>query len=355
MSFIARLIVLRLLWQRLRHDDANESGAPAEAERTETEKPRPTRDRRPRDGSSAKERGAGRIVSPDAPLTSTPVASAAGPGPDSPLELGAGDWPAVAKRTAKEIKNDRVPFTAAAMAYYAFLAIFPSLIALVGILGLVQVDASGLIDSLRTNLPAGAGDTLATAVENADDPSESASLLAAALGIAAAVWSGSSGMVALQTGLNIAYDVDDDRAFLGKRGVALSFLVAILVLGGVPSPFFAFGDSTLMTAIGWLCTLAAVLLLFSLFYYFGPNKPSKTWKWVTAGSVLGAFLWITASVGFSLYIDNFSSYGKTYGELAGVIVLILWLYISALAVLVGGELNAEIERQAERRQDLASG
>jgi membrane protein len=90
-------------------------------------------------------------------------------------------------------------------------------------------------------------------------------------------------------------------------------------------------------------------VLFSLFYYLGPNRDSPTWRWVSAGGVIGAVLWIVASLLFGFYVANFNNYGKTYGPLAGVIVLILWLYLSSLAVLIGGELNAELERQGQRR------
>jgi membrane protein len=266
---------------------------------------------------------------------------------DSPLDLGSAGWRQTIKRTLLEIKEDRIAFAGAAIAYYMFLAIFPALIALVGILGLVNVDASGLIESLRTSLPGGAGRALTSAISRAENPSEAASLTAAIGGIAAAIWSGSSGMAALQTGLNVAYDVDTDRKFFAKRGVALVLLIATLLLGGVPSPFFTFGESTIFTVLGWVLTIAAVIVLFSLYYYLGPNRQSPTWRWVTTGGVVGALLWIGASLLFGLYISTFNDYGKTYGPLAGVIVLVLWLYLSSIAVLVGGELNAETERQAK--------
>jgi membrane protein len=145
----------------------------------------------------------------------------------------------------------------------------------------------------------------------------------------------------------VAYDVDTDRKFFAKRGVALVLLIATLLLGGVPSPFFTFGESTIFTVLGWVLTIAAVIVLFSLYYYLGPNRQSPTWRWVTTGGVVGALLWIGASLLFGLYISTFNDYGKTYGPLAGVIVLVLWLYLSSIAVLVGGELNAETERQAK--------
>jgi membrane protein len=282
--------------------------------------------------------------------TGIPTQRDGGPGPDSPLDLQASDWKSTARRTLKEIKDDRVTFAAAGMAYYFFLAVFPALIALVGILGLVHVDASGLVESIRASLPGGAGDALTQAIRHSDRPSETASLIAAIIGVVAALWSASSGFVALQSGLNIAYDVDQDRRFVGKRGVALILILATGLLGGVPSPFFTFGESTIFTVVGWILTIAAIIVLFSLFYYLGPNRPKPSWHWVSAGGVLGALIWIVGSVAFGVYINNFNNYDKTYGPLGGVIVLVLWLFLSSVAVLIGGELNAELERQAARKQ-----
>jgi membrane protein len=270
---------------------------------------------------------------------------------DDPLDLDAGDWRATAKRTVREIKDDRIPFAAAGMAFYFFLAIFPALIALIGILGLVDVDARGLVESIRSALPGGAGQAVAQAVARADNPSEAASLAATVGGILVAVWSASSGMSGLQSGLNIAYDVDHDRRFVAKRAVALGLVLATIALGGVPSPFFTFGDAAIFTILGWILTVVAVTILFSIFYWLGPNRERPSWRWVSAGGILGALIWIAGSALFGIYVTNFNDYGKTYGPLGGVIVLILWLYLSSLAVLIGGELNAELERQAIKRRN----
>jgi membrane protein len=278
-----------------------------------------------------------------------PAQQAGEAGPDSPLELQSADWKATLKRTLAEIKADRVTLVAAGMAYYFFLAIFPALIAFIGILGLVQADSSGIISSIRSSLPGGAGEVLTEAVANADNPSQGGSLVAALFGIALALWSATAGMVALQAGLNVAYDEPKDRKFIGKRLVGFGLLIATALLGAAPSPFFTFGEGFIFSLIGWVLTAAAIIVLFSIFYYFGPNRDTPTWQWVTAGGVVGALLWILAWLGFGFYASNFASYGKTYGPLAGVIVLIFWLYLSSIAVLVGGELNAELERSAARK------
>ena len=294
-----------------------------------------------------------------APSTSRPAdperpPSGIGASPDSPLDLQPGDWKATLKRTLKEIKDDRITLVAAGMAFYFFLAIFPALIAFIGLLGLVDIDAGGVVDSIRRNMPGGSGAVLVDAVQNAENPSEAASLTAAIIGITTALWSASSGMAALQQGLDVAYDIGEDRKFVAKRGVALGLVIATGLLGAVPSPFFTFGDGALFSALGWVLTLVAVIVLFSIYYYVGPNRKESKWRWVSAGGILGATLWVAASLGFGYYAGNFGSYGKTYGPLAGVIILIFWLYLSSLSVLVGGELNAELERQAKAKEGKAN-
>jgi membrane protein len=278
-----------------------------------------------------------------------PVQKGEGPGPDSPLELDAPDWKQTVKRTLKEIKADRVTLIAAGMAYYFFLALFPAIIAAIGVMDLIGTSTRWLTDWIRTSLPGGAGQVVIDALAGRD-PSQKASLFAAILGIALALWSASSGFVALQSGLNVAYDVPEDRKFIGKRAVALILILATGLFGGVPSPFFTFGESTIFTVIGWILTIASVIVLFAIFYYIGPKRESPRWVWVSPGGIVGAVIWLAASVAFGIYVTQFSSYGKTYGSLAGVIILILWLYLTSISILVGGELNAELERQSAMKK-----
>jgi membrane protein len=304
-------------------------------------------------GGAASESGAEGVWGPEAGAAgeedaSIPPQGKGRPGPDTPLELGPSDWKETLKRTLTEIKDDRLTFAAAGMTYYFFLAIFPTLIAAVGILGFVNADTGGLIASIQSTLPGDSGEALTEAFREANRPSDATSLTAAIVGISVALWSASTGMVALQTGLNVVYDVPQDRKFLGKRAVGLLLVVATLLLGGVPSPIFTFGEAPVYIALGWLLTILAVMFLFSLFYYFAPNREAPTWQWVSVGGVVGATLWILALLAFGYYVDGYSNYSRTYGSLAGVVVLMLVLYLSSLAVLIGGELNAEMERQGQR-------
>ncbi|MGH2732511.1 MAG: YihY/virulence factor BrkB family protein [Actinomycetota bacterium] len=288
-------------------------------------------------------------------------------GVQSPFELSAPEWKETARRTFKEIKDDRVTMAAAAMAYYWFLAVFPALIAAVGLVGLFNV-GPGLLENLtggvKDILPGDAGNVLADALKNAEGQGQRASLVAAIIGVAVALWSASSAMVALQGGLDVAYDVSSERSrkFVKKRLIAFGLIVATAVLGGAASALIVFGEPLgevirkalpfgelfvpLWTALRVIATILAIAVLFAVFYYLGPNRESPRWRWISPGGVAGALIWLLASLAFSFYVSSFGSYGKTYGSVAGVALLILWLYLSALAVLVGGELNAELERQA---------
>jgi len=271
--------------------------------------------------------------------------------PDTPLDLAAPDWKETVKRTVKEIKADRVTLIAAGMAYYMFLAIFPAIIAFTGVLGLVEIDTTRIVNEIQQNFPGGSGALLVDAVKGSQEASESTALGAILIGLALSLWSATSGFVALQKGLNVAYDVPEDRKFIAARGVALGLVVATGLLGGVPSPIFVFGEGTFFTVLAWTITVVAVVFLFSIYYYLAPRRDKPTWQWVSTGGLVGAFIWITSSVAFGLYAADPSRYAKTYGSIGAVIALIFWLFLTSISILIGGELNAELERQAQKRKE----
>jgi membrane protein len=295
-------------------------------------------------------------------MPSAPPVRAAG-GPDAALEKGLG-WLEILFFTARKFSRDRCTMSAGSLAYQWFLAIFPALIALLGLASLLHLNTTAvqrLINGLNKALPSGASGVLTQAVHHAVTRSDTASLAALLAGIIVAVWSSTSGMATLQAALDVAYEVPADRGFVAKRLRSVPLILVTLVLGGLTAALIVFGQP-LGTAIGsltsmtstaftvlwdaarWVVAVVLISLLLSFYYFYGPNRETPRWRWVSPGGLIGAGVFLAASEGFSFYVSKFGSYGKTYGALAGVVILLLWLYLIGLAVLFGGSLNAVSER-----------
>ena len=280
-------------------------------------------------------------------------------------KLGGLGWANLGKRVWAEIQDDEIFGRAAQLAYYFLLALFPLLLFLMSVIGLVMGSETDLRDSLfaylGTVLPGSASQLVNTTILEVTNSSGGGKI---AFGILAALWAASNGMGAITEALNIAYDVKETRSWWKKRltAVGLTFILTLLIIsalslvlygGGIAdyvAASYGYGETfeTVWKVMQWPIALAFVLLAFSFIYFFAPDVKDQKWVWVTPGAVLGVTLWLLVSFSFRLYLHYFDSYSKTYGALGAVIVLMLWLYLTGAAILIGGEVNAEIENAAAK-------
>jgi membrane protein len=276
---------------------------------------------------------------------------------ERPDQIPPKGWMDIAKRTMKEAKQDQVPLLAAGVAFYTLLSLFPAIIAGVSIYGLVADPQTvrDQIDKLTEMLSPSTAELLSDQIKQITGSAGGALGFATVVGILTALWSASSGMKALITGVNLAYDETETRKFVKLRGLALLLTLGAMVLLGVALAlivgFPAVADDW-PTPLAWTAgilrwVLLAVLLVAALavLYRYAPNRDEPKWTWASWGSGIATLLWILASVGFSIYANSFGNYNKTYGALAGVIILMFWLFLTAFVVLVGAELNTEMELQ----------
>ena len=264
------------------------------------------------------------------------------------------------KRTVKEFQRDNLTDWAAALTYYGILAIFPALIALVSVLGLIGDSATDpLIENLGQVAPGPAQEIFTSAIENLQNSKGSAGILFI-VGLAGAIWAASGYVAAFMRASNDIWDVEEGRPIwktLPTRvGVTLVLLVllAVTAIGVTLTGGLAKEVGSLIglsdTAVDvwniakWPVLLFVVSFMFAFLYWAAPNVKHPKFKWVTPGGVLAVVIWIIASLAFAFYVSNFGSYNKTYGALGGVVTFLVWLWISNIAVLLGAELNAELER-----------
>jgi membrane protein len=275
---------------------------------------------------------------------------------ERPKEIPARGWLQIAKRGWAEAKIDQVPLLGAGVAFFAFLALFPALIALVTLYGLFADPAviAEQVNSL-TALPAEVRQLI---VDQINSQSRAALGWTAVLSIALALFSASGGVNNLMTAINVAYDEDDERNFVKKRLLALSltvgaivFLTVMLVLVAVVPPLLRslFGDSPvlrfLLQAARWILLVIVLTAALAILYRLAPDRDAPKMRWVSVGAAVATVLWLIASIGFSIYVATFGNYAKTYGVFAGIIVLLFWLWITSYAILLGAEINAEAEQQ----------
>jgi membrane protein len=279
---------------------------------------------------------------------------------DVPQQIPARGWLDIAKRTAREVKADQVPLLGAGVAFYALLSLFPAIIAGVSIYGLVADPQTvrDQIAKLTEKLSPETATILGQQIQQVTSGAGGALGLATVIGILTALWSASSGMKALVTGVNLAYDETEGRKFVKLRGLAILLTLGAMVLMAVALTlivaFPALADSwptALRWTVGvlrWVLLAGLLIAALAVLYRFAPDRDEPRWTWVSWGSGIATVLWILASIGFSVYVNAFGNYNKTYGALAGIIILMFWLYLTAVIVLVGAELNTEMELQTAK-------
>jgi membrane protein len=280
--------------------------------------------------------------------------------PKAPTRLDKGSWGGVLKRTVREFKEDNLTDLAAALTYYGILAIFPAVIALISIVGLVGHSATNaLINNLDKLAPGTARDVFTSAIKGLDKSRGAAGVLFV-VGILGALWSASGYVAAFMRASNQIYDIEEGRPLwltipvrLGVTVVMLLLLaisaLAVVITGGLAGKvgdLLGVGGTAVQVwdIAKWPVLLLVVSFMFSILYWASPNVKHPGFRWISPGGVLAVATWVIASGLFAFYVANFGSYNKTYGTLAGVIIFLVWLWISNIAILLGAEFNAELER-----------
>jgi membrane protein len=269
-------------------------------------------------------------------------------------------WGGVLKRTVKEFRDDNLTDWAAALTYYGVLALFPALIVVVSVLGLIGKSATQpLIDNLGTVAPGQAKDIITSAIRNIEH-SKGAAGLFFAIGLFTAVWSASGYIGAFMRASNAIYDMPEGRPIWKTLPIRVGLTVALMLLTGITAigvtlsgdfaqqvgKLVGVGDTAVdvWNIAKWPVLLLLVSLMFAFLYWAAPNVKQPGFRWVSAGGILAVIGWVIASAAFAFYVSHFGSYNKTYGALAGPIVFLIWLWVSNVMILLGAEFNAEIER-----------
>jgi membrane protein len=268
----------------------------------------------------------------------------------------------VARSVWTKIGADRVVAVAAGLTFYAILAIFPAITAIVSVYGLFAdpLRLESEVQSLAGVLPEGAITVINDQIKMIAAQGESSLGFAFVIGLCFAIWSANAGMKALFDALNVAYEIPESRGFIRLNAISLLFTICVvgvilaLFASTVVLPWildYVIGSapvlSTLIVWLRWPIYIAVVLLGLAFLYRFGPAHKKPAWRWVTPGSLFATVVWFAASAAFAFYAANFGSYNKTYGTLGAIIGFMTWIWVSAIVILVGAEINAETERQAK--------
>lgn len=276
----------------------------------------------------------------------------------SPCDISFAGWWQILKRVWKELKNDRVSFVAAGIAFYLILSLVPALGAVMSIYGLIadQSDVERQLGSIKHLMPVDVSDLIAVELQRFanDDIAAGWGLL---LGLILAFWGGSKAMNAMVTSMNVAYEEPDGRSFLRRKSLELGLtvcgvifaVVVMFLLAVVPAvmAYLELGHATelVITVFRWLLLALAAMTGLSVIYRFAPYRRRAKWRWVTYGSCLGTLLWVAASAILTWYTSTIGDYSKTYGSLGAIVLLHLWFYVTGFVIMLGAELNSEMELQ----------
>lgn len=286
---------------------------------------------------------------------------------DTPAEIPPLGWLDVAYRVWQSMERDHVGLIAAGVAFYGLLAIFPAITALMALSGLIvePVEIARQLELIGTVVPQEASRIILDQAESVAGARQAGLGLAFVASLAISLYSVSRGIASLMEGLNVAYGETEKRGFFALKllTLALAFVLVLAFIMGLVSALLlpaVFSIASLppwleaaFSALRWALMGVLTVTGLSLVYRFGPSRANAKWKWITPGALVACVLWMAASYGFSVYVSNFGSYNKTFGSLAGVIILLMWLWMSAYIVLFGAELNGEME--AQTRKDSTTG
>nr|WP_251017837.1 YihY/virulence factor BrkB family protein [Streptomyces sp. ISL-1] len=270
-------------------------------------------------------------------------------------------WGAVLRRTVAEFKDDELADRAAALTYYGVLALFPALLVLVSLLGIAGESATKtILDNLKQLTPGSARNIITGAVEQLQASRDTGSILAI-VALLVALWSASGYVAAFIRSSNAVYDIPEGRPVWKVTPLRLALTLVLMIMACVSALIVVFtggiarqvgkalgmGDTalTVWSIAKWPVLVLLVTIMIAILYWASPNARGRGFRWVTPGSFLALVIWMIASAGFALYVANFASYNKTYGTLAGVIVFLVWLWITNLAILLGLEFDAELTRE----------
>ena len=293
----------------------------------------------------------------DAPAAEAAHSQAPGAEAERPQDIPRRGWLQILKRSWAQTTEDQIPLIGAGVAFFGFLALFPSLIALVLAYGLFA-DPSTIatqINSLGSALPTEVKDLIVTQLTEQSQRTGALSVTVI-ISLLLALWSASGGVANLVLAINTAYDETDDRPIVKKRLLALAltlgaivFMIVLVTLIAVLPIVFSIFDGGplrwLVQVVRWVLIAVLIMIALAVLYRVAPDRDAPKMRWASPGAIVATLLWLIVSLGFSLYVTLFASYAKTYGALAGIVVLLMWLWLTSYALLFGAEINAEAEQQ----------